>query len=289
MVPITIIGSGVIGSATGKGFSKFGHEVCFYDISNAPLSRLNGEGYVTKHNLIEAMEKSDISFVCVNTPTLSSGEQDLSQIESAVHSISDALNKIDRKQLIVFRSTMIPGTMRKTILPLLDRLCIKKRGIDYNVYYNPEFLRQEKALEDFFKPDRVVIGEDIKDSSTLLDQIYRPLSNNIIKTDLDSAEMIKYVSNCFLALKISFFNEIGLICKRANIDHTIVNHAVSLDRRIGEYGTRAGFPFGVACFPKDTKAFSTFMENLGIDNGLLKRVFEINDEIANLVVKNYLR
>jgi UDPglucose 6-dehydrogenase len=101
--------------------------------------------------------------------------------------------------------------------------------------------------------------------------------------------MIKYVSNCFLALKISFFNEIGLICKRANIDHNIVNHAVSLDRRIGEYGTKAGFPFGGACFPKDTKAFSTFMENLGIDNGLLKRVFEINDEIANLVVKNYLR
>src|ERR671920_185103 len=131
MAPITIIGSGVIGSATGKGFSKFGHKVTFYDISSTPLSRLYGEGYVTKHNLIEAMEESDISFVCVNTPTLSSGEQDLSQVESAVYSISDALNKISRRQLIVFRSTMIPGTMRKTILPLLDRLCIKERGKDY--------------------------------------------------------------------------------------------------------------------------------------------------------------
>lgn len=287
MVSITIIGAGVIGSATGKGFNKLGHDVTFYDISNTALSRLNAEGFVTKNNLIEAMKESDISFVCVNTPTLNSGYQDLSQVESVVHSIGDALNHIDKGQLIVFRSTTLPGTMRKIVLPLLDESCIKKRGLDYNVCYNPEFLRQETALEDFFNPDRVIIGEDLKYSSTLLEQIYKPLSDKIIKTDLDSAEMIKYVSNCFLALKISFFNEVGLVCKKANIDDDIVNHAVSLDRRIGKYGTKAGYPFGGACFPKDTKAFATFIAESGLNNDLLKKVIQINDEIGEIILKNY--
>ena len=285
MVKISIVGSGVVGSATGKGFHKLGHDVVFYDISKRRLEALQHEGFKISDNLRDTIHDTDITFVCVNTPTDDNNEQDLSQIESVIHSICDVLNESKGAGLLVFRSTMLPGTMKDVIIDYMDNNCLLKRGKDYNICYNPEFLRQDSAYEDFFIPDRVIIGEDVDGSSNILKELYQPLTDNIIITSFEASEMIKYTSNCFLSLKISFFNEIGMLCKELGIDDNSVSLGVSLDRRIGKYGTRAGTPFGGACLPKDTKALSTFIKKRGWTPDLLKVTLDINKKIEELVSK----
>jgi nucleotide sugar dehydrogenase len=286
---IGIIGSGVVGSATGKGFHRLGHDVLFYDIAKQRLLTLKEEGYHIASNVKDIIDKTDISFVCVNTPNNSSGEQDLSQLMSVLYDITNSLRRIDRIQqqqhphLIVFRSTMLPGTMRKVVINYLQTNCPSSRiGRDYDVCYNPEFLRQNTAFDDFFKPDRVVIGEDRTGASQPLKEIYQQLTENIIITSFEAAEMIKYTSNCFLSLKISFFNEIGLVCKQMGIDDKAVSLGVSMDKRIGNYGTQFGKPFEGACLPKDTEALAGFIRNLQLNPDLLQVALDINRKMEEL-------
>jgi nucleotide sugar dehydrogenase len=286
---IGIIGSGVVGSATGKGFHRLGHDVIFYDIAKQRLLTLKEEGYHIASNVKDIIDKTDISFVCVNTPNNSSGEQDLSQLMSVLYDITNSLRRIDRIQqqqhphLIVFRSTMLPGTMRKVVINYLQTNCPSSRiGRDYDVCYNPEFLRQNTAFDDFFRPDRVVIGEDRKGASQPLKEIYQQLTENIIVTSFEAAEMIKYTSNCFLSLKISFFNEIGLVCKQMGIDDKAVSLGVSMDKRIGNYGTQFGKPFEGACLPKDTEALAGFIRNLQLNPDLLQVALDINRKMEEL-------
>jgi UDPglucose 6-dehydrogenase len=282
---ITVIGSGVVGTATGKGLHKLGHDVVFYDISKQRLAALKEEGYEVASSLEDAIYKSDISFVCVNTPQnneLDAGkEQDLSQLLTALHDIATALNNdiVNKKHLLVFRSTMLPGSMRNVVIDYLERNCNLKRGKDYDVCHNPEFLRQHNALEDFLNPDRIVIGEDTKGSSLPLRDIYSPLTKNIIITTYETSELIKYASNCFLSLKISYFNEIAMICKRIGINDEEVSLGVSLDRRIGKYGTQGGRPFDGACLPKDSEAMALFVKKIGIKPDLIQMTLDINEEI----------
>jgi nucleotide sugar dehydrogenase len=296
MKNIGIIGSGVVGSATGKGFHRLGHDVLFYDISKQRVCDLKESGYKITSN-VQDIIKADISFVCVNTPTRDNGEQDLSQLMSVLYDITKALNTTNTEQrqeeeqqrhphLIVFRSTMLPGTMRKVVMNYLESNCSSsssKMVKDYNICYNPEFLRQNTALDDFFKPDRVVIGEEDKGASQPLVEIYQQLTQDVIVTSFEAAEMIKYASNCFLSLKISFFNEIGLVCKQMGIDDKAVSLGVSLDKRIGKYGTQFGKPFEGACLPKDTEALAGFIRNLQLNPDLLQVVLEINHKMEELV------
>jgi UDPglucose 6-dehydrogenase len=288
MYNISVIGAGVVGSATGKGFHKLGHDVIFYDISKDKLLTLKQEGYETTSSVSNAISKTDISFVCVNTPPKNLPDagkhQDLSQLLTALHDISSALNNCNfgKKHLLVFRSTMLPGTMRNVVIDYLGRNCSLQRGNDYDICYNPEFLRQHNALDDFFNPDRVVIGEDTRGSSLALSDMYSRLTKKIITTTYEEAEMIKYASNCFLALKISFFNEISIMCRRLGLDDRQVNLAVSLDKRIGKYGTEGGRPFGGACLPKDTEAFASYAKKLDIKPDLLETVLAINKQIEEL-------
>jgi UDPglucose 6-dehydrogenase len=295
---IGIIGSGVVGSATGKGFHKLGHDIIFYDISKQRLHDLEDNGYKVASSVSEIIDKTDLSFVCVNTPAKSNGEQDLSQLMSVLYDISNALvatNERRRRQqqqqkdqinphLLVFRSTMLPGTMRNVVVNYLQSNSSSSTiGRDYNICFNPEFLRQNTALEDFFKPDRVVIGEDGIGGSEPLKGIYQQLTQNIIVTSYEAAEMIKYASNCFLSLKISFFNEIGLICKQMGIDDKAVSVGVSLDKRIGNYGTQFGKPFEGACLPKDTEALAGFIKKLQLNPDLLQVALDINRKMEELI------
>jgi UDPglucose 6-dehydrogenase len=295
---IGIIGSGVVGSATGKGFHKLGHDIIFYDISKQRLHDLEDNGYQVASSVSEIIDKTDLSFVCVNTPAKSNGEQDLSQLMSVLYDISNALvttNERRRRQqqqqkdqinphLLVFRSTMLPGTMRNVVVNYLQSNSSSSTiGRDYNICFNPEFLRQNTALEDFFKPDRVVIGEDGIGGSEPLEGIYQQLTQNIIVTSYEAAEMIKYASNCFLSLKISFFNEIGLICKQMGIDDKAVSVGVSLDKRIGNYGTQFGKPFEGACLPKDTEALAGFIKKLQLNPDLLQVALDINRKMEELI------
>ena len=307
---ISIIGSGVVGAATGKGFHKLGHHVTFFDISKHRLITLREEGYNVASSLRDAISRSDISFVCVNTPQNGHSKnksknnnannnsinynipidedlgkhQDLSQLLSALQDIANTLNDniINKKHLLVFRSTMLPGTMRNVVLDYLGANCNLKHGKDYDVLYNPEFLRQHTALEDFFTPDRIVIGEETPGSSSPLSDLYSPLTKNIILTGYEEAEMAKYASNCFLALKISYFNEIGILCKKMGINEDLVSLAVSMDNRIGRYGTRGGRPYGGACFPKDTEAFASFARKMNIKPDLIETAININKQMDDL-------
>ena len=287
---IGIIGSGVVGSATGKGFHRLGHDVLFYDIAKQRLLTLKEEGYQIASSVKDIIDKTDISFVCVNTPNNINGEQDLSQLMSVLYDITNALRRIDRQNgqqqhphLIVFRSTMLPGTMRSAVINYLQTNCSSSRiGRDYDVCYNPEFLRQNTAFDDFFRPDRVVIGEEGKGASQPLKEIYQRLTENIIVTSFEAAEMIKYTSNCFLSLKISFFNEIGLVCKQMGIDDKAVSLGVSMDKRIGNYGTQFGKPFEGACLPKDTEALAGFIRNLQLNPDLLQVALDINRKMEEL-------
>jgi UDPglucose 6-dehydrogenase len=311
---ISIIGSGVVGTATGKGFHKMGHNVTFFDISKQRLMTLREEGYDIALSLKDAISQSDISFVCVNTPQtkynngITKGysnnnndnnsinhdidpidedlgkHQDLSQLLSALRDIVNALNGniINKRHLLVFRSTMLPGTMRNIVLDYLEANCNLKHGKDYDVLYNPEFLRQHSALEDFFTPDRIVIGQEFSGSSSPLLDLYSPLTKNIILTGYEEAEMAKYASNCFLALKISYFNEIGMLCKKMGINEDQVSLAVSMDNRIGRYGTRGGRPYGGACFPKDTEAFASFAGKMNVKPDLVETAININKQMDNL-------
>jgi nucleotide sugar dehydrogenase len=248
------------------------------------------EGYQIASSVKDIIDKTDISFVCVNTPNNSSGEQDLSQLMSVLYDITNSLRRIDRRHeqqqhphLIVFRSTMLPGTMRSVVINYLQTNCPSSSITrDYDVCYNPEFLRQNTAFDDFFRPDRVVIGEDRKEASQPLKEIYQQLTENIIVTSFEAAEMIKYTSNCFLSLKISFFNEIGLVCKQMGIDDKAVSLGVSMDKRIGNYGTQFGKPFEGACLPKDTEALAGFIRNLQLNPDLLQVALDINRKMEEL-------
>jgi UDPglucose 6-dehydrogenase len=298
---ISVIGSGVVGTATGKGFHKLGHDVTFFDISRQRLVTLRNEGYDVASSLKDAIAKSEICFICVNTPQNNSKtnakpddfveadlgkHQDLSQILNVVRDIANALNALDddtlgQKRLFVFRSTLVPGTMRNVVVDYLERNCSLRRGIDYDVLYNPEFVRQHSALEDFFIPDRVVIGQEKVGTSSLSD-LYTQLTDNIVLTGFEEAEMIKYASNCFLALKISYFNEISVMCKKMGINEEQVTRAVSMDNRIGGYGTNGGLPFGGACLPKDTEAFASFARNMNVEDDLIDLAIRINKQMDEL-------
>jgi UDPglucose 6-dehydrogenase len=293
---IGIIGAGVVGGATGKGLQKLGYEVTFYDIDKSKTFSLRQEGYQVASSISDLMSNSNITFVCVNTPTISSRSnlyndkriengsyQDLSQILSVLPEISSSLSANSRRhQLLVFRSTLLPGTMRNIVVDYLERNCSKSLGKGFDVCYNPEFLRQKSALEDFFEPGRVVIGEGTRGSSVPLVEIFRALTRNIIITGYEEAEMIKYASNGFLALKISYFNEIAMVCKMLGIDDKTVSRGVSLDGRIGTYGVVGGMPFGGACLPKDTAALTSFFRKLGIRPDLIETAVQINNEIEEM-------
>src|SRR5206468_9906539 len=203
MTRIVIIGSGVVGSATGKAFHKMGHKVIFYDISKNQLLPLLENGYCTSENIKDAICKNDVSFVYVNTPNNYDGrKQNLSQLMSALYDIANALDSIRKYHLVVFRSTILPGTMRNVILDYLEKNCSSQRGKDYDICYNPEFLRERTAFDDFMNPDRVVIGLERKNTKIssgsssfpylLLKRLYGQVTKNIIVTDYESAELIKY-------------------------------------------------------------------------------------------------
>lgn len=273
---IGIIGSGTVGGATGKVLKALGNDVTFCDVSEQKLLALKKEGHPVTSKIEELVSQTQVSFVCVNTPTDSRGEQDLSAIQSVVSVLARTLDHVTHHHLIVFRSTLLPGTMTNFVTRSLESRCGRKRGKDYDVCYNPEFLTENNAIRDMFSPDRIVIGEDREGASSCLQELYRPLRSRILVTTFEGAELIKYASNCFLALKISFFNEIGLACRKIGVDDRIVSKGVSLDRRIGTYGVMFGRPFDGKCFPKDLRAWVSFAGKLGLKPDLIQGALEIN-------------
>ena len=275
---ISIIGSGWVGTAIGKGFTGMGYETIFYDVVNKDLPNFTMD-------ISYAIENSDVSFISVPTPTTSEGI-DLSYIKDATKSIGEVLATKRSYQLVVVKSTIVPGSTENVVIPTLEKYSGKKAGNEIGICMNPEFLteisgtwsKDEGTKKDFFTEDRIVIGEYDKNSGDVLEELYKPLNKPIFRTDLKTAETIKYASNCMLATKISYWNALFLVCKDLGIDSHVIADVVGLDPRIGKYGTVHGKAFGGKCLPKDLKAFVSFAEKYR-DPKLLKAVDELNEEI----------
>ncbi|MCW3136534.1 MAG: nucleotide sugar dehydrogenase [Canidatus Methanoxibalbensis ujae] len=277
MARISIIGAGWVGTAVGRGFIEIGHEVIFHDIVDKDLPNFTKDiGYAVKN--------TDVSFICVPTPTDERGI-DLSYVEEVSKNIGRVLSEKEDYHVVAVKSTVVPGTTENVVIPIIEKFSGKKAG-EFGVCMNPEFLTEiehswtdnESYKKDFFTEDRIVIGEYDSKSGDTLEDIYKPLKKPIFRTDLKTAEMIKYASNCMLATKISYWNEIFMICREIGVDSQKVADIVALDPRIGRYGTIHGMAFGGKCLPKDLKAFISFAERYR-EVKLLKAVDEINEEM----------
>ena len=279
---IAIIGSGFVGTALGKGLKALGNEVIFYDVVDKNLPN-----FTFTKDINHAIESSNISFICVPTPTTPEGI-DLSYIKEAAKNIGKALANKEGYHLVVVKSTVVSGTTEDVVIPILEKYSGKKAGSEIGACMNPEFLteisgswsKDKSTKKAFLTEDRIVIGEYDKKSGDVLEELYKPLNLNkpIFRVDLRTAELIKYASNCMLATKISYWNEIFLICKELSIDSQAVANIVGLDPRIGKYGTVHGKAFGGKCLPKDLKAFVSFAKKYR-EPKLLKAVDEINEEM----------
>lgn len=281
---ISIIGSGSVGKVVGMGFEQLGNPVIFHDIDERQVEHLKKGGHKATSDLKHATINSNVSFVCVPTP--SHGSIDLSQVISAVEGLADAVRDKPDYHLVVIKSTVLPTTTERIIIPLLAESG-KKLGEEIGVCFNPEFLTEiastwtddEQYNRGFLTEDRIVIGEYDRKSGDILEQLYKPVGKPIFRTDLKTAEMIKYAANCMLATKISFWNEVFLICQKLGVDSQQVASIVALDPRIGKYGTVHGKAFGGKCLPKDLEAFISFAKDYH-NPALSAAVKQINDYMA---------
>ena len=293
---ISIIGTGYVGSVTGTCLAEMGHEIFFVgrnqkklDVINSgkspifepgldELLKKNGQRIKTTTDLAQAVRDTDLTFICVGTPPKKDGSSDLSQIKEVSKTIGRSLRADERYHLIITKSTVLPGTNETVILPILEKESGKKAFRDFGLASNPEFLKEGSAVEDFFHTDRVVIGALDPHSKEVLETLYKSLNAPIFTTGIKTAEMIKYVSNAFLATKISFANEIGNLCKAYDIDAYEVFSGVGMDSRINPHFFRSGVGFGGSCFPKDVQALIAFAESLGMDQKILRAVMATNDD-----------
>lgn len=293
---ISVIGTGYVGTVSAACFSELGHEVVCVDVDPLKIRQINAgippiyeeglEELLKKHagkNLSAtsdydiAVMNSDISFICVGTPSLPDGSIDLSIVKAAGASLGASLRKKKGYHVVVVKSTVVPETTEKVVLPLLERHSGKHPG-DFGIAMNPEFLREGRAVYDFMHPDKIVVGAVDKRSCDMVASLYKDIECEVTRTDVRTAEMIKYANNAFLATKISFANEIGNICKILGIDTYEVMSAIGKDFRIGQHFLNSGAGFGGSCFPKDVKALTGKAKEIGYEPLLLESVIAINEE-----------
>ena len=300
---ICFIGTGYVGLVSGVCFSDLGNNVICVDKDKDKLSRLeNGDipifepglSELVKKNLsagrlsfsddlISSINRSDIIFIAVGTPTAKDGiSADLSQVFSVTQLIS---KKIKSHKIIVTKSTVPIGTGDK-IEKILNKN--KKKG-NFTIVSNPEFLREGEAIKDFKYPDRVVIGANDKKVIKIFNELYRPIVNKgaaFVSCSRRAAELIKYASNAFLATKISFINEIANLCEKVNVNVDDVALGIGLDKRIGSRFLRAGPAYGGSCFPKDTKALAKVGKNYNSPLSIVNSVINFNEKRKSYIEKN---
>lgn len=292
---ISVIGTGYVGTVSAACFAELGHNVICVDIDKSKIDLINsGIPPIYEEGLPELLKKhagkrlsatsdydsaimnSDVSFICVGTPSDSEGNIDLRIVKAASASIGDALRKKKGYHVIVVKSTVVPETTEKVVLPVIEKHSGKHQD-EFGIAMNPEFLREGKAVHDFMHPDKIVVGSMDKKSGDIVASLYSGLKCEVTRTNPRTAEMIKYVNNSFLATKISFANEVGNICKELGIDTYEVMSAVGKDFRIGPHFLNAGAGFGGSCFPKDVKALIGKAKEIGYEPQLLKSVIAVNE------------
>lgn len=231
----------------------------------------------------EAIQKTDLSFVCVGTPSQPNGNLDLRYIRRICEQIGEALKAKSGRHTVVIRSTVLPGTMREIVIPILEESSGKKAGVGFGVCHNPEFLREGSAVKDFYAPPKTVIGELDQASGGLLAQIYEKIEAPLIRTSVEVAEMVKYVDNCWHALKIGFANEIGNLSKTLHIDAHEVMNIFCQDKKlnISPAYLLPGFAFGGSCLPKDLRALTYKAKTNDLQLPILTSILPSNEMQVN--------
>jgi GDP-mannose 6-dehydrogenase len=292
---ISIFGMGYVGTVSAGCLAHEGHEVIGVDPVRTKVDLINaGHSPIIEvdiaeiiaatvksgrlratDNQDEAIMQTELSFVCVGTPSQANGNLDLTYIRRVCELIGRALKNKSARHTVVIRSTILPGTMKQIVIPTLEEYSGKKAGVDFGVCNNPEFLREGSAVKDFNAPPKTVIGEVDRESGDALASLYAKLDAPFIRTDVETAEMVKYVDNNWHALKIGFANEIGNLCKSFSIDSHEVMKIFCQDRKLNispAYLT-PGFAFGGSCLPKDLRAMAYKAKmndlNLPIMNAIL--------------------
>ena len=297
---ITVIGTGYVGLVTGACLADFGNDVTCVDVDEAKIARLNSgeipiyepglDTIVDKNmqegrlrfttDIAEAVRWARALFIAVGTPPGEDGSADLKYVKQVAGTIADHVNG---EKLVITKSTVPIGTGRMLETMFRERGC----GHLISVLSNPEFLREGSAIEDFMKPDRVVIGASDEESIALMREIYGPLHSlefPFVVTNVESAELIKYASNGFLATKISFINEIAALCESFGADVQAVAKGMGLDQRIGRSFLQAGPGYGGSCFPKDVSAMVEIARKSGRSFRILEAVVDVNQEIKERMV-----
>ncbi len=296
---ISIFGLGYVGAVSAGCLANDGHEVIGVDpvptkielinngrspiieaeideiiASNARAGRLRAT-----HNQMQAIRETELSFVCVGTPSQPNGNLDLRYIRRICEQVGQGLKEKPTRHTVVIRSTVLPGTMHGIVIPVLEEFSGKKAGVDFGLCHNPEFLREGSAVRDFNSPPKTVIGELDKVSGDILATLYRKVDAPLIRTDLETAEMVKYVDNCWHALKIGFANEIGNLCKAFAIDSHRVMDIFCHDKKlnISSAYLLPGFAFGGSCLPKDLRALAYKAKIHDLDLPILSSILPSNE------------
>jgi GDP-mannose 6-dehydrogenase len=310
---ISIFGLGYVGAVSAGCLATDGHQVFGLDPNETKVDLINkgrtpiiekdiGEmiASAVKNGKLrattdvrEAVMNSDISLICVGTPSQLNGNLDLSYVRRVCEEIGLVLKEKSAFHVVAGRSTMLPGSMRNVVIPTLEACSGKKAGVDFGVCNNPEFLREGTAVYDYYNPPKTVIGESDQRAGDMLVELYKNMDAPLIRTDIETAEMVKYTDNTWHALKVAFANEIGNICKAVGIDGHKVMEVFCQDTKLNlsSYYMKPGFAFGGSCLPKDVRALNYKGKSLDLDLPVLNAIMssnqlQIEKAIAMIVNKN---
>lgn len=302
---ISIFGLGYVGCVSLGCLAQFGHNIIGVDVNSHKVDLINSgkptiieqdidkiikEQYLKNRisattDFRKAIRDTEISIICVGTPSTKEGHLNLAYIYNVASEIGEAIKDNDKFHTIVLRSTVLPGTNQK-IGKIVEEVSGKKRNIDFGIVSNPEFLREGTAVSDYFNPAITVLGSDCDYSLNIMSEIYKKINAPIQRVSIEEAEIIKYVNNSFHALKISFANEVGNICKKLNIDSRNVMKLFCLDNQlnISSYYFKPGFAYGGSCLPKDLKGFRTLAHDNYITSPLVEAIENSNNNQKRIAI-----
>ncbi|HLZ39516.1 MAG TPA: UDP-glucose/GDP-mannose dehydrogenase family protein [Candidatus Sulfotelmatobacter sp.] len=308
---VSIFGLGYVGSVSAACFASMGHKVVGVDVSAAKVEMVNsGRSPIQEAGMNDmvaeqraagrlkattdaslAVGESDLSFVCVGTPSLRSGKLDLSHVEHVMAEIGSALRQKKTHHTVVLRSTVLPGTTTSVVIPILESTSGKRANTDFAICYNPEFMRESSAVSDFFNPPYTVFGASHPDHLVCLKELYKGVPGRVFEVDLPVAEMVKYVSNLYHAIKVGFANEIGTLCQCFGLDTSAVTEIFTSDNKlnISSAYLKPGFAFGGSCLPKDLRAMTHRAKELDLSLPLLESIIPSNSEHIGRAVDGILQ
>lgn len=308
---ISVFGLGYVGSVSAACFASMGHRVIGVDLNPAKVEMLeSGRSPIIEAGMNEliasghracrlrattdstaAVLESDISFVCVGTPSLRSGKLDLSHIENVAKEIGSALKQKRSTHTFVLRSTVLPGTTESVVLPILEQESGRRAGIDFTVVYNPEFMREGSAVADFLQPPYTILGAQDHAHLASVWELYTQTPGKLFETSLAVAEMVKYLSNAFHAVKVTFANEMGTLCKHLGVDVEAVTEIFKSDTRlnISPAYLSPGFAFGGSCLPKDVRALTYKAKEIDLKLPMLESLLPSNSEHIERAVETVMR